>query len=97
MIFVLVTAFGLRIRALSELQSWFIFRLDRYLHPVSPLLNHLLTSIVLLPGAIAGLVSIIVLESTGTTPPVVKRVIAIIKGKKKKPHEDDGSKHEKTS
>ena len=87
LIFVLLTAFVLRFRAPSELQSWFVYRIERYLYPISPLLNHVLTSIVLFPGAITGLVSIIALEATGTTPPVVKRVIAMIKGKKKKHHE----------
>uniref|UniRef100_A0A7S1DD76 Uncharacterized protein n=1 Tax=Cyclophora tenuis TaxID=216820 RepID=A0A7S1DD76_CYCTE len=77
---ILLTAFVWKKRVFANIQRWFIFRVEHYLYPLSPLLSHTLTGLILLPGSLFGMVALFVMQVTGTTPPVIQRIISMMNG-----------------
>jgi len=82
MVFTITLSMGLKIRIVSHVQSWLLFKM--YVLPTEPkwkqILGEVAAAIVLLPTALAGFVFKGLLEASGAMPPQLKRWVKMLEG-----------------
>lgn len=82
MVFTITLSMGLKIRIISHVQSWMLFKV--YVLPTEPkwkqIMGEVAASIILLPTACCGVVFRGLLEATGLMPPMLKRWVEGLEG-----------------